>query len=88
MDGLRDGQGKLYDPQTQLPVYEGTFRIGFYDGTGKLYKTTWVNWSMRENFFWGEKNGNGITYDGATGLILEEGIYREWCSGRLSKMQV
>lgn len=70
---MYEGEGKLYDPETNMLVYEGNFREGAYDGEGKLYEGGIL--AYEGEFLLGAYNGTGKLYDQETGGITYEGVF-------------
>jgi hypothetical protein len=69
-NGLRDGEGKLYEDNTL--IYEGAFVRGLREGKGKAYKDNTV---YEGPFVKDVKEGEGKIYDAYRTLIFE-GTFR------------
>lgn len=71
----REGSGVEYAEDGETIVYEGFFKAGLYDGTGKLYDSG--NLLYSGSFMNGFYSGEGILYDIDTGNILYSGEFNE-----------
>ncbi len=73
VDGVYDGEGKLYEEGELL--YSGSFSDGEYDGEGKLTDVETGNLLYSGEFYQGVYSGTGKLYDSETQILLYDGEF-------------
>ena len=68
-----NGEGKLYDDNKVLVIYDGTFVDGLYQGMGKLTDSETEALLYDGEFYKGQYSGNGKLYQPSNGGLIYEG---------------